>query len=106
LFRSPWVHKLSVGMEKIASSIWLSDAVHAENIDLLRFHHITHIVNTTRQEFSYPEGFTSILLGLDDLEHESLLSVFPAAFSFIDAALVAGCDGFEFHPFSVSYHCF
>jgi predicted protein tyrosine phosphatase len=72
--------------------LYLSGAVEASSLHLLRYYGITHVINAT-EDLLLPEetqAFVSMRIPLRDVEEEDITPYFAPAASFIDSALETG----------------
>lgn len=72
--------------------LYLSGAVEASSLHLLRYYGITHVLNAT-EDLLLPEetdSFTGMRIPLRDVEEEEITPYFSHASSFIDSALSSG----------------
>ena len=72
--------------------LYLSGAVEASSLHLLRYYGITHVLNAT-EDLLLPEetqSFVGMRIPLRDVEEESITPYFAPAAAFIDSALASG----------------
>ena len=77
---------------RLFEGLYLSGAVEASSLHLLRYYGITHVLNAT-EDLLLPEetqSFVGMRIPLRDLEEEEISAYFAPAAAFIDAAIQSG----------------
>lgn len=77
-----------LSLSEICPSVWVSPWLLASNKDILKEYNITHIVNASKLENSFPEEFVYLKLEIEDEEDENISKYFTKTSRFIHNAVL------------------
>jgi len=84
-------HLFGPFMNEIRPNLYLGSMLAAKNRDLLKLHHITHVlVAAANLPQHFPKELSYMQVPLMDEDHADLLSWFPQCIEFISSALASG----------------
>ncbi|EEY57048.1 uncharacterized protein PITG_10623 [Phytophthora infestans T30-4] len=75
---------------EVAPGLFVGSIHAAFNVEILKSHRISHVLNLAGSYATFPDDFTYLSLSIRDKEYASLLSCLPIAAVFIDAGLTNG----------------
>lgn len=75
---------------EVAPGLFVGSIHAAFNVEILKSHRISHVLNLAGSYATFPDDFTYLSLSIRDKEYASLLSCLPIAAVFIDAGLKNG----------------
>lgn len=91
---------LGYGISKIMHGLYLGGHDVATNLDLLNQHHITHIINLTKNiENKFRTKIEYLTIKVEDAESENLGKHFKPTFNYIDQLLTSNSS------FNILVHC-